>query len=144
MKLDEKITILKTVDTRFFVVLTAFITLVIFSNYLNSTETYSGRVLYNCILLLGPYLLYVLFSLITPETRLYKILIGLGGMSFFVYCSHVFFIHPYQDIVKSTVGISSGSYLLVFLLVTLSSIVIGLIIKKILPKIFGVLTGNRL
>ena len=114
---------------------------VIVENFV-ARESYFGTMLYNNILFVGIIVYYFLAEMI-PTGKMSEVLADLGGVSFFIFAVHEMYVSPVQEIVKDLMGVSSLSYVIVFIIVTLCALGTSLFCKRLSPLLFKILSGNR-
>lgn len=116
----------------------------------SDTLPYLSNMISTISVVFGASTMWVLYDLITPRTfRLkdHKFIGILTGFSFFVYLYHVPTIHIMRKIMVLILGTSSISYAIVFIFAPYIFIilfsVLGLILKRYIPNVYGVLVGGR-
>lgn len=119
----------------------SFIILVV-ADRLVGRDFYGGKIIYHLILFVGMVVYYFLSKKI-PDGKLSQRLASLGGVSFFVFAIHEMFVTPTQNIVKTYMDIGPLSYIVVFFIVASLSLAVSLACKKLTPRLFKILSGNR-
>ena len=116
--------------------------ILIIADYILGRDNYTGKVIYHLILFVGM-LIYFFLSKKIPQGKTSNVLSSLGGVSFFVFAVHEMFVNPMQDAVECFIGKGSLSYMIVFLTVTILSLLTSLACRKFTPMVFRALSGNR-